>query len=42
MAFDERAHARSSELWTSTHKGLGLAVAAGTVAGGAGWLLLRR
>ena len=36
-SFDDRSHARSPELWTSTHRGL---VAAG-LTGGAG-LLLRR
>ncbi len=41
-SFDDRAHARSFQLWASMHKWAGLAVGAVLVAGGVGWLVLRR
>jgi NAD(P)-dependent dehydrogenase (short-subunit alcohol dehydrogenase family) len=40
--FDERARARSPQLWASMHRRLGLAVAAGVFIACAGWLLSRR
>jgi len=41
-SFDARAHRRSPELWTSMHKGLGLAAVAGLLIAAGGLLARRR